>query len=228
MDNLVITAYYPVKTGKHSTNDYDIWIQNFFECVICPVIFFCDSQMKLKLEDKAGKNIRFIERDFYSFKLMQEPWKSRWEEFHKIDNEKHLHSPELYAIWGAKQEFVQEAIQLQESKSYIWCDVGCFRFKRPGSFKNTLNFIQPEKITCLNVSNLPGITENVIGGGVLAGDKNAWSLFRKNYLEELEKNINGKDQIIYARILNNSNANIINPTYQYGDAWFFLTYIFSY
>ena len=89
MDNLVITAYYPVKTGKHSTNDYDIWIQNFFECVTCPVIFFCDSQMKLRLESKAGKNIRFVEREFKSFKLMQEPWKSNWEEFHKIDSEKH-------------------------------------------------------------------------------------------------------------------------------------------
>lgn len=227
MDTLVITAYYPVKTRKHSTNEYDIWIQNFFDCVTCPVIFFCDSQMKLKLEDKAGKNIRFIERDFYSFKLMQEPWKSRWEEFHKIDSEKHLHSPELYAVWGAKQEFVQEAIQLQESKSYVWCDVGCFRFKREGSFKNTLNFIQPEKITCLDTSLMYSKIA-LIGGGVLAGDKKAWEIFSNNYLQELEKNIDGKDQIIYRRILNISNANIINPTYQYGDAWFFLTYIFSY
>lgn len=227
MDTLVITAYYPVKTGKHSTNEYDIWIQNFFECVTCPVIFFCDSQMKLKLQDKAGKNIRFIVRDFYSFKLMQEPWKSRWEEFHKIDSEKHLHSPELYAVWGAKQEFVQEAIQLQESKSYIWCDVGCFRFKRPGSFKNTLNFIQPEKITCLDTSLMYSKIA-LIGGGVLAGDKKAWEIFSNNYLQELEKNIDGKDQIIYRRILNISNAIIIQPTYQYGDPWFFLTYIFSY
>jgi len=227
MDTLVITAYYPVKTGKHSTNEYDIWIQYFFDCVTCPVIFFCDSQMKLKLESKAGKNIRFIERDFYSFKLMQEPWKSRWEEFHKIDSEKHLHSPELYAVWGAKQEFVQEAIQLQESKSYIWCDVGCFRFKRPGSFKNTLNFIQPEKITCLDTSLMYSKIA-LIGGGVLAGDKKAWEIFSNNYLQELEKNIDGKDQIIYRRILNISNAIIVQPTYQYGDPWFFLTYIFSY
>jgi hypothetical protein len=227
MEILVITAYYPVKTGKHSTNDYDTWIQLFFDCVTCPVIFFCDSQMKLKLEDNAGKNIRFIERDFYSFKLMQEPWKSRWEEFHKIDDEKHIHSPELYAIWGAKQEFVKEAIQLQESKSYIWCDVGCFRFKRPCSFKNTLKYIHPGKITCLDpslmYSKLP-----LIGGGVLAGDKKAWEIFSTNYLQELERNIHGKDQIIYARILNNSNSVIIQPTYQYGDPWFFLTYIFSY
>ena len=47
-------------------------------------------------------------------------------------------------------------------------------------------------------------------------------------MEELEKNLQGIDQIIYARILNNSNSIIIRPNYQYGDPWFFLTYIFSY
>jgi hypothetical protein len=228
MDTLVVTAYYPVKTGKHTLEDYNNWINIFFDCVTCPVMFFCDSQMKLKLECKAGKNIRFIERDFHSFKLMQEPWKSKWEEFHEIDDEKHIHSPDLYAIWGAKQEFVSEAIKLQEAKIYVWCDVGCFRVKRPGSFKNTLNFIQSGKITCLDVSVLPGFNQPLIGGGVLAGDSKAWSIFSKNYLEELEKNLQGKDQIIYARILNNSNSIIIRPNYQYGDPWFFLTYIFSY
>jgi hypothetical protein len=158
---------------------------------------------------------------------MQEPWKSKWEEFYKIDPEKHFHSPELYSIWGAKQEFVSESIKLQDAKCYVWCDVGCFRFKRPGSFKNTLNFIQPGKITCLDTIMLYPIVP-LIGGGVLAGDSNAWSIFSKNYLEELEKNLQGKDQVIYRKVLNNSNSLIIQPNDKYGDPWFFLTYIFSY
>ena len=64
--------------------------------------------------------------------------------------------------------------------------------------------------------------------GVLAGDSNAWSIFSKNYLEELEKNLQGKDQVIYRKVLNNSNSLIIQPNDKYGDPWFFLTYIFSY
>lgn len=227
MDTLVITAYYPVKTGKHTLEEYNTWIQNFFDSVTCPVIFFCDSKTKQELPI-SPPNIKFIERELKSFKLMQEPWKSKWEAFHEIDHEKHIHSPELYAIWGAKQEFVKEAIKLQKAKCYVWCDVGCFRYKRPGSFKNTLNFIEPNKITCLDVSYLPAVKQETIGGGVLAGDSKAWSIFSKNYLEELEKNVQGNDQIVYRKILNNSNSIIIRPNYQYGDAWFFLTYIFSY
>jgi hypothetical protein len=220
----VVTAYYPVKTGKHTTKDYDNWISNFFSCVTCPVILFCDENFK----QVPKNNVKYVVRPFNSFKLMQEPWKSRWEKWHETDHEKNIHSPDLYAIWGAKQEFVQEAMKISDFDTYIWCDIGCFRNTRNGSFKNVQKFIQASKITCLNVSNLPGITEKVIGGGVLAGDRNAWNMFTNLYLNELEKDIHGKDQIIYNRILNSSNAVIINPNYQYGDPWFFLTYIFSF
>jgi hypothetical protein len=224
METLVVTAYYPVRTGKHTTSEYKQWISNFFKCVTCPIIVFCDQIF----EQVSLPNVRYVVRDLLSFAIAQEPWKSRWEEWHAKDPEKQIHSPELYAVWGAKQEFVQEAIKFQEAKCYVWCDIGCFRNLRPGSFKNTLNFIRPGKITCLNVSNLPGVPRKTIGAGVLAGDRNAWKMFSNIYLTELERDIDGMEQMIYARILNDSNAVIINPTYQYGDAWFFLTYIFSF
>jgi hypothetical protein len=220
MDILIVTAYYPVKTGKHSRQDYMIWIANFFECVTCPVYFFCSSEMYNTLKNMSKSNVTFIQREFDSFDMMKEPWKSRWENFHKIDYERNIHSPELYAIWAAKQEFLREAIKLQDSNCYIWCDAGCFRTKRDGSFKNVINYIEPEKITCLHICN-------TIGAGVLAGDKNAWNLFSNNYLEELEKNINGKEQVIYEKILNKDNAVIIEPTNEYGDPWFYLTSLFS-
>ena len=221
MDVLLISAYYPVKTGKHTISNYMEWISNFFECVTCSVYFFCSSKMYHTLKNMAKSNVHFIQRDFESFDMMKEPWKTRWENFHKVDHEANIHSPELYAIWSAKQEFVREVIRIQESKCYVWCDAGCFRFKRDGSFKNTLCFVQPEKITCLNINN-------TIGAGVLAGDKHAWKTFSYNYLRELEKNFNGKDQVIYAKIVNKTNSIIITPSKKYGDPWFYLTYIFSY
>jgi hypothetical protein len=217
MDTVVISAFYPVKTGKHSKLEYAEWVCNFFECVTCPVIIFCD----LEFPHIKRPNIRYISRPFDSFKLIQEPWKTRWEEWHKIDHEKDIHSPDLYAIWAAKQEFVQEAMKVSDYSIYVWCDIGCFRTVRNGSFKYTSNYTEPSKITCLSICNM-------IGGGVLAGDRDAWNIFTTNFLRELERDINGKDQVIYKRILNTSNAVIINPTYQYGDPWFYLTYIFSF
>lgn len=213
----LVTAYYPIKTGKHTRAEYNQWISNFFTCVTCPVILFCDSEFPQVLRT----NVRYVVRPFDSFKLMQEPWKSRWEKWHEIDPEKGIHSPELYAIWAAKQEFVQEAMKITNFDKYVWCDIGCFRNIRDGSFKNLQKYIQPSKITCLSILGM-------IGGGVLAGDRDAWNMFTERYLAELEKDIHGKDQVIYKRILNSSNAVIINPTYQYGDPWFFLTYIFSF
>jgi hypothetical protein len=223
MNHVIVTAYYPIRTGKHTRSEYDQWISNFFKCVSCPIIVFCDETFNKEI----FSNVRYVVRDFLSFKLMQEPWKSRWEKWHEIDDKKNIHSPELYAIWGAKQEFVQEAMKISNFDNYIWCDIGCFRNIRNGSFKNVENYIKPSKITCLNVSNLPGVPNKTIGGGVLAGDKDAWNNFTKLYLEELERDIDGKDQIIYQRILNDSNAVIIEPSYCYGDPWFYLTYIFS-
>jgi hypothetical protein len=67
----------------------------------------------------------------------------------------------------------------------------------------------------------------MIGGGVLSGDKDAWNIFSKNYISELHRNIHGKDQVIYKRVLNETNAVIIKPNNKYGDPWFFLTYIYS-
>jgi hypothetical protein len=185
----------------------------------------------------ANTNVKFIEREFDSWDMMKEPQMSKWRQWWITDPENKIHSPELYAIWAAKQEFIREAIKLQEAKYYIWCDAGFFRTSRNASFFNVSRFIEPEKITCLDVTvlskgycdlnNIDKEHQNLIGGGILAGDKTAWVEFSKNYLQELEKNIHGKDQVIFHRILNETNSIIINPSIRYGDPWFFLSSLFS-
>jgi len=224
---LLVTAYYPVKTNKHTVKEYSAMMDIFFECVTCPVIFFCSSETYEKLKSRAKSNVQFVQREFNSFEITSEPWKSRWESWYDKDPEKHLHSPELYAVWAAKQEFVREAMKLVDTDIYVWCDAGCFRNKRPGSFEYTAKYVSPGKITCLEVSALVYDGIKMIGGGVLAGDREAWTTFSQNYLNELEQNLHGKDQVIFHRVLNDNNAKIITPTREYGEPWFYLTYIFS-
>jgi len=220
MDKIIVTAYYPVNTGKHSHTNYNEWISNFFQCVTSPIIFFCSSEMIDILKRKSNSNVTFVGREFNSWEMMKESRMPKWREYWNVDPEKNIHSPELYAIWATKQEFVREAIKLIDSKLYIWCDAGYFRTVRECSFKTVGKYTQPSKITCLYVGN-------VIGGGMIVGDPNAWEIFSQNYLDELNKNINGKEQDIYIKIVNNSNAVIVTPTKQYGDPWFYLSYIFS-
>jgi hypothetical protein len=223
---IVVTAYYPLKKCKHSMTIYFEWINLFFKSVSCEVICFCAPQVEFLLKKLALDNVKFVSRDFKSFDMMSPEQMNIWNKFYEIDEEKQFHSPELYAVWAAKQEFVREAKKIVDSDIYIWCDIGCFRHQRNCSFKFVENYIMPGKITCLKVP-IPSYSNYTIGGGVLAGDKEAWDNFSKLYIEELSKNPHGKDQVIYKRILNNSNAYIINGTYTNGDIWFHLTILFS-
>jgi hypothetical protein len=222
-DVCVVTAYYPLHKNKHGHQKYKNWIKYFFEGVTCDIICFCPAEIHDELLELAGQNsrVKFVVREFDSFDMMSASQMDVWRTFHLSDPEKDVHSPELYAVWAAKQEFVREAIKMNSADIYVWCDIGCFRESRMCDFKHTYKYVQPGKITGLSISNM-------IGGGVLAGDKDAWELFARLYLDELKSNPHGKDQIIFKRVLNDTNAVIITPSKdETRDPWFYLTYIFN-
>jgi len=220
----IVTAYYPIKGSKHTNDSYRKWYSLFFECVTCPVICFCPKEMMEEFSRLKRPNVQLIEREFHSFEMMSPKYMNLWNELHKTDPEKKIHVPELYAVWAAKQEFVQNAIQLTESKYsvYIWCDIGCFRERRNGTFHNVHDHVSPGKISCLFLPKY-----SLIGGGVLAGDSLAWENFSFLFKKELDENPNCKDQVVYKNIVNDTNAVIIPSSNIYGDEWFYLTSLFS-
>jgi glycosyltransferase involved in cell wall biosynthesis len=217
----VVTAYYPLSKSKHSTAAYKTWYTNFFRAVTAPVICFCAPEMEAEFRNLAGPNVRIVIREFGSFPMMSTVQMEKWRTWHLIDPERHIHSPELYAVWATKPDFVLEAMRLYEVPNYVWCDIGCFREPgRPGSFEYTPKYVRPGKMTCLGIGN-------TIGGGVLAGDRNAWRIFADQYSTEVAANLHGKDQDIFKRFLTDETATIIYPHDRFGDPWFFLTYVFS-
>lgn len=220
---LVVTAYYPLHKNKHGHQKYVQWIRYFFEGVSCDIICFCPSNIHSELVELAGENskVKFVIREFDSFDMMSPAQMEIWRKCHEMDDHKDIHSPELYAVWAAKQEFVRTAIEMESADIYVWCDIGAFREKRPCDFKNTYKYVKPGKITSLAIIDL-------IGGGILAGDAVAWRNFSTLYLRELNANPHRMDQVIYRRILNDSNANIISaPSTEKRDHWFYLLYIFT-
>lgn len=217
----IVTSYYPLAKSKHTAAEYRSWYTNFFQVVTAPTICFCPPEMEAEFLSLAGHNVILVVREFSSFPMMSQEQMEKWRAWHLIDPERFIHSPELYAVWATKPEFVLEAMRMMSCDIYVWCDIGCFREPgRPGSFQNTAKYVTPNKLTCLNIAN-------TIGAGVLAGNKNAWLIFSTQYNSELNKNICGKEQDIYKRILTTETANIIYPHNRFGDPWFFLTYIFS-
>jgi hypothetical protein len=221
MQHILVTAYYPLPGAKHPPHEYREWYTNFFTHVTCPVVCFCPKSMEEEFSQLKKQNVALVVREFDSWNMMSPAQMDIWKQFHTSDPEKGHHCPDLYAIWAAKQEFVLEAMKLTDGEVFTWCDIGCFRTKRNGSFEFVERYYRPGKITCLSICEM-------IGGGVLMGDRTAWTQFSKLFLDELSKNPHGKDQVIYKRILNSENAVIINPVHNYGDYWFYLTYIFCY
>ncbi len=219
----IVTAFYPVKTNKHTPEEYYKWIKNFFQAITnYHIVCYCAPEIESKIKSFANNNTTIVARPFNSFKIMSEKQMNIWNNLYMSDPEKHLHSPELYAIWAAKQEFVIETINnYQQTDLYMWCDIGIFRDYVNGCFKNVTKYIKPSKITCLKINN-------TIGGGVFLGDVNAWRNFSNLYLNSLEKEPMLKDQDIYFKILNDSNAYILEPiTNDSRDPWFSLLYYFS-
>jgi hypothetical protein len=125
----VVTAYYPVRS-KFSVDKYLDWATTFLK-IKSPVVLFTEEHMVESLLAKRGNlpihiiTIPFCELD--TWKLYQ----NHWVEHLNMDPEKHIHSPELYAIWAQKAFFVDRTVQLNpfNTKFFFWCDIGAFRDK---------------------------------------------------------------------------------------------------
>jgi hypothetical protein len=225
---VIVTTYYPLKKCKYPSSEYDKWIRNFFKYITTDIVFICSNETKELYQEITGKNVMFIVRDITSLDSFNEQELKLWTEFNNTDSESVYHSPELLAIWSAKQEFVRIAMEHYDDNIYIWCDIGVIRTQptQVFNFSKTHKFIEPNKITCLDVGRLCGKPTTYIGGGILAGDKSAWLAFSKEYCIQLHIQ-RQKDQCMFTRMLNKSNSVIIPATYEFGNPWFCLLYVFS-
>lgn len=215
----VVSAYFSIPS-KHPQQNYIFWIKNFLEHIPCHLIFFTDPDLIPLFTEWRGEYMdrtQFIPFDFQHCDAFKKYTKLFWEDEKKKDYEKH-HSPELYAIWYEKKEFVLKAIASNpfNHEKFLWCDAGGFRitswFDRLQEFPNPAK-IHPTKFFLLN---LISFTETElqdpfsdfskverIGGGYLAASVSTWQQFSQKYDNMLNKYIEkglfvGKDQNIIA------------------------------
>jgi hypothetical protein len=247
-DTTVVTAFYKFGKSKHSDGEYAGWIDNFFRCTTSPVVCFCESATPF--QTYAASNRTFVEIPFHGYELTTPEWIERWKRELNRDPEKNIHSWELYAVWALKQEFVHKAIQLNayNSQYFVWCDIGCFR--EPSNFPSTPRFaeatyskVSPGHILILKIHEIDSTIH--IGGGVLAGDIQAWAGFRTSYLHSLNTFVDhsifcGKDQTLYRYMIERNQIpfQVIEtsgnwgtiPSYKnpkFSSRWFYLTFYLS-
>jgi hypothetical protein len=140
-----------------------------------------------------------------------------WERQYARDPERY-HSPELGMIWYEKRHFIRRAAELDSSTIFIWCDAGVVRddITETAAMKfgqrgypldddhlhiHQINFPLPT-----GPYNFTGYPEVLIGGGILAGNRNAWQRFSAEYETSLDEydyvGLTGiSDQYVMARCI---------------------------
>lgn len=177
----IVTAYFKIPS-KASHEFYMTHAARLLRTVRATIVFCTTPDLREDFQRIRGTlPIHFIiydsVRDIEAFnKFDPKFWEGQ-----KLMDHNPSRSPELYAIWYNKKEFVKRAMEVAGGP-YIWCDVGCARTDAwlpwLGTFGN--NTKVPSGRLMLQLLNpLPHsgyIREGFVGvaGAIIAGDKDAW------------------------------------------------------
>lgn len=251
-----VSAFYVMKS-KYPSHNYLSWIRLFLENIQCQLVFYTTSDL-IPIFLEMRKNNPFYDRTIFidlpedKFYAYSRYGRNFWKNQITIDPEAVKHSPELYAIWYEKKEFVKRTIETNpfSSDKFIWCDAGCLRY--PQWTPNVYNFGQEKNIPddkMLLLQVFPFTEEEInqetprkfeivnrIGGGIQAGSIKAWEKWYDIYDKQLQMynkygKFIGKDQSIMAEIVLNYpdlveivHANKNQPDV---DKWFTLLFYLS-
>lgn len=219
MSVTVVSSYYPIRS-KFPAERYLQWIFDFWPKLSCPLIFFIDPQLEPAFREafaaRPGPTL-LLPLPFRDLKAFQTLHPAVWMITHQVDPEKGIHSPELYALWYEKKEFVQRAIDLNpfQSEFFVWCDAGICRypnwiphlantFPKVGRIpRGKLLLLQLNPFQEGDTGNTQFGTRETVGGGILAADRDGWKAWSAAYDRQLLQmyltgRFIGKDQNIMA------------------------------
>lgn len=234
-DTTVVTALYPMKSKMTLHKYIDLMLRWWPELPQCRLVCFVPPVLKalvtavlarrpaghtlvipLPFEDLAATGGK-LDRAIWRYTAALDPEKGA------------AHSPELYAIWYEKKEFVLRAAALNpfQSEYFVWCDAGIGR--RPAWLPLIQGFpvglrIPRGKMLCLEVEPMrpedfegwdgraaalgPDFSarQATIGGGILASDRDGWERWSRAYDAMLLRyhmagRFIGKDQNIMAGLV---------------------------
>ena len=237
----VVSAYYPIPS-KTTVHKYVEWMFSFWPKTKCPLVFFTDPlivpQIEAMFKERQGPT-KVIGIPFQNLVAFTKLSPRAWIFTHQFDPEK-IHSPELYAIWYEKKEFVLRAIQDNPfgSDHFVWCDAGIGRY--PDWLPHLERFPMREAMPPANkmlVLRMKAFTdvnikENTVGGGILASDIGGWVSWSKAYDAMLMKYyLNdafiGKDQNIMASVILENPDSVVMidpPPINAIQQWFYLLF----
>lgn len=128
---LLVSAFYPLSTSKHSMADYTKWLSNFLKPITTPIYFFTTPEMEPIIRQLRG-NLPITINSTYPTAFDTPPllgMREKYQEMYKMDRERAHHTPELYSIWAAKSFFLNEGMKNTKGayEYAFWNDAGSFR-----------------------------------------------------------------------------------------------------
>ena len=245
----VVSAYYEVPSRADQAT-YKERMRLFLENIPCYLIFFCEEPL-VEFINTCRKN--FLDRTIViplnrtewvaNIKYGEDIWLSQPEK----DNEKDLHSIDLYKLWYEKKEFVLTAIELNpyDHDDFMWMDAGIIReeavvpliknnfpeAKRIPTDRMLLLHVKPFDINDeVKTNNVTGQfkQKDRIAAGIIAGHKDTWLKWSEVYDETMNRYIAanmfiGKEQSIMSTMVleNKSLVSLITPPNNFGRKWFY-------
>jgi len=248
MKTTIVTCYYRV-SSKHSFEQYDQWIQSFFQSIKCPVLLFTSHSLQSYFETLQmkyqKKDLRIVYREFHELEIYRQ-YPDIWDWQYKMDPQKSIRTKECYILWNSKLYFMEEAIHLNpfHSTYFLWSDIGNVR--QPFLFEID-NYPLSSKISCNQIDIVlihpfPKEKEDDfffnsvhLSGSIMGGTKETFlkliPLYKSTFQHYLnhEKFIGCDQQIFHTLYWKNPELfHLIYPLYQEKvDPWFFLYYYYS-
>lgn len=210
-DTTIVTMFYPLENSKYNIGKYRAWIQNFCK-IPSAIVIFTTEECALELYQLRKEYLEITQiciRPFDSFAMTCPSMIDFWHAQLKMDPEKDIHNPDLYAIWAMKQECVRVVIHSNKfrSKWFVWCDIGIQRYSSLENYylsfpSDVERLCVPGRIALLEINKIPDsyvlnwvedkpmeypIPSASLGGGCIAGDAVAWKDFGEAYKDTLKE-----------------------------------------
>lgn len=251
----VVTAYYPIRS-KFTVKEYINWIGQFWPNVSCALVFYTSPNLVELFERvfSGRSNTRVIGVPFSSLEAFHKLSPKVWTDTYSLDKEKG-HSPELYALWYEKKEFILRTIRENpfSSDRFVWCDAGIGRSSEWASLLKRFplkNRIPRDKVlileidplkkedSCIDEWGIPGRFDEAatFGGGILASGLEGWMRWSKAYDAMLMRyhlagRFIGKDQNIMASMILQEPGlvSIVKRPHALGSivGWFYLLFFLT-
>ena len=255
----VMSVYYHLNKSKHSHASYLNWQKNFLSSVSSPLVIFTD---KNSIEElimlRKYPTTLYITDSIWT--VLEQVGRERHKDYvsnyknvqHSLDREKHIHNPNLYAIWNLKSYITKKISEdnIYNSSTFIYTDAGAWRQGQISEWPDQEFVLQVKqklgdklllsqvKDEALLLSNKKFPDLDLIQGGFFMGTRQALANYYSEFWDIHDARLNrgefgGKEQVlmnIYA--FNSSQTSVKLKIWKrncssYSDVWFFYQYYFA-